>query len=63
MVKKSEEQLQNLVRDNLHIKEEIMPESKLRAVEVIASRAASEAGFRIYENMEVPQKSVIAEVY
>ncbi len=39
------------------------PEAALRAVEVSANEKAREEGFAIHENMRIPEKSVVAQVF
>ena len=62
-LKKSEERALKSGQSGLFPEEQTGFEPKLRAIEVAGNKAASKAGLWIHPNMEVPEESVITEVY
>jgi hypothetical protein len=58
-----EDQLADALRMGLPLGTTLRTERKIRAVEVISGKASIDRGFRIFTNMEIPERSVIRTVF
>lgn len=61
--KKSEERLVNSRQMGLFANKDLKIEPKLRALEVMPSKVATDTGLRIHKNMRVPEKSIIFKAH